>query len=146
MITVRDRISAVRILELDKRLQLPAIIAINELEKEGILLRVTETYRSIEDQLTYFNAGKSDVKLGYHQFRLALDVVEMVEGIPDYKSKNWLKIGQAFEKQGFEWGGRWLSKKQKTLNIQEQKRLKEAGEGWDKPHMQMTFGKKISEL
>ena len=71
----------------------------------------------------------TDVKGGYsyHNYGLALDVVEIQDGVPVWNNPQWEKIGRIGEERGFEWGGRW-----KDII--------------DKPHFQKTFGFSAEEL
>ena len=111
-------------------------------QKEGIELRVTDTYRTIEEQNELYKRGRdedgniiegeervTDVKGGYsyHNYGLALDVVEIQDGVPVWNNPQWEKIGRIGEEKGFEWGGRWR-------------------DIIDKPHFQKTFGFSAEEL
>lgn len=93
---------------------------INKAESEfGIKLRVYSAYRSFSEQnklyaigrttpgnvVTYTKAGQS-----YHNFGLAIDVVEIKNGKALWKNPNWEKIGKLGESNGFAWGGRWNKK------------------------------------
>ncbi|MCB9335832.1 MAG: M15 family metallopeptidase [Flavobacteriales bacterium] len=117
-------------------------------EKElGIKLRVVSALRSWVEQTALFNQpfdGKdndhdgqideadekvTNAKAGssYHNFGLALDVVEIKNGKALWKNPNWSKIAALGKSIGFEWGGDWKSFK-------------------DKPHFQYTFGKTLAQL
>jgi len=117
-------------------------------EKElGIKLRVVSALRSWAQQTALFNQpfdgkdndrdGKIDeadekvtnAKAGssYHNFGLALDVVEIKNGKALWTNPNWSKIAALGKSIGFEWGGDWKSFK-------------------DKPHFQYTFGKTLAQL
>lgn len=117
-------------------------------EKElGIKLRVVSALRSWAEQTALFNQpfdgkdndrdGKIDeadekvtnAKAGssYHNFGLALDVVEIKNGKALWTNPNWSKIAALGKSIGFEWGGDWKSFK-------------------DKPHFQYTFGKTLAQL
>jgi pyruvate dehydrogenase complex dehydrogenase (E1) component len=95
-----------------------------DLIKNGIDVRITDTLRSVEDQIKAYNEGTSQVRLGYHNFGLALDIVDKIKG---YNKTDWNTIGKLATKHGFEWGGYWK-------------------DFVDKPHLQYTFGYKIKEL
>ena len=84
-------------------------------QNEGYPLRVTDTYRSFQDQaityaqgrtlpgniVTYAQPGES-----YHNYALALDVVEIdANGQPLWDNPNWTIIGQIGKDHGFKWGG-----------------------------------------
>ena len=117
-------------------------------EKElGIKLRVTKGFRSIAEQDALYNQpwdgkdndgdGKideSDEKVtkakggkSYHNYGLAIDVVEIKNGKALWKNPNWDKIGALGKKVGFEWGGDWKSFK-------------------DRPHFEMRYGYHHTEL
>jgi peptidoglycan L-alanyl-D-glutamate endopeptidase CwlK len=144
------RYTDIRIAECHPAIRKHIYALINYLDKEhGIKLRVTDWLRTFDEQnelyrsgrtkegriLTYSKGGES-----WHNFGLAVDVVEIKDGLPLYKiNKNWLLIGKTAEDFGFEWGGRWLSEAQKKLSENEQRAIKELGEGFDKPHIQMRF-------
>jgi len=110
---------------------------INRAEKElGIKLRVTSALRTWDEQKKLYNQGRSTpgkivtwVGPGgsYHNYGLAIDVVEIKNGQPIWNNPNWDKIGRLGKQLGFEWGGDW------SKNL-------------DRPHFQMTFGMKTSEL
>ena len=107
-------------------------------EKElGIKLRVTAALRTWAEQSTLYKQGRTtagkivtSAKAGqsYHNYGLAIDVVEIKNGKALWNNPNWKKIGQLGESIGFTWGGRWTRGKN------------------DKPHFQMTFGKHHSQL
>jgi len=106
-------------------------------EKElGIKLRVTAALRTWAEQEKLYAQGRSLpgkkvtwAKAGqsYHNYGLAIDVVEIKDGKALWNNPNWEKIGQLGESIGFTWGGRWTGKT-------------------DKPHFEMAFGKHHSEL
>ena len=115
----------------------PAIILkatefINRAETElGIKLRVFAALRTWEEQTELYAKGRTQsgrkitrAKAGesYHNYGLAIDVVEIKNGQPLWKNPNWEKIGKLGESIGFTWGGRWTGNKN------------------DRPHFQLTFG------
>ena len=111
-----------------------------------IKVRVTDAIRTIEEQKRLKKEGKSHVDFGYHNLGLAVDVVEIRDGKALYDNPKWVTIGKAFELFGFDWGGRWLTRKQKqTMTEEEQKIAIENGKGWDKPHFQYTYNKTIKQ-
>ena len=63
----------------------------------------------------------------FHNYGLAIDVVEIKGKSALYKNSQWKKIGKIGKQHGFEWGGDW-------------KRFV------DKPHFQITFGYSTEEL
>ena len=72
--------------------------------------------------MTNLRGGES-----YHNYGLAFDVVEYVDGEPDWNA-DWQSIGALGKAFGFEWGGDWRGKNR------------------DRPHFQNTGGKSIDEL
>ena len=64
-----------------------------------------------------------------HNFRLAYDVVPLINGKPCWDIKNpvWLKVGELGKKNGLEWAGDW-----KTFK--------------EYPHFQYTGGLTIADL
>jgi LAS superfamily LD-carboxypeptidase LdcB len=135
--TTWDSISNQRIKQLDSRVQQPAINFINNTESElNIQLRVNEGYRSIERQNELYNQSittgpwVTGAKGGqsYHNYSLAMDVVIMESGKPNWNKPISKEIANIGIKQGFEWGGNWAPPKT------------------DYPHFQMTFGQSWQEL
>jgi peptidoglycan L-alanyl-D-glutamate endopeptidase CwlK len=105
-------------------------------ENLGKTVRVTSGFRSFAEQDVLFAQGRSkpgpkvtNVRAGgsYHNYGLAIDVVEIKHGKAKWNNPDWEKIGELGEQLGFEWGGRWVG-------------------FTDRPHFQMTFGKMTSEL
>ena len=103
-------------------------------QAEGLNLRITDYYRSIEEQDALYAQGRTapgDIVTwakggeSYHNFGLAFDVVEIKDGKAIYDG-DWNRIAKIGKQVGFEWGGDW----QKT----------------DKPHFQMPFGYTTSNL
>ena len=99
-------------------------------------MRVTSGFRSIAEQEQLYAQGRTapgnvvtQVKGGrsYHNYGLAIDIVEIKDGQPIWNNPDWESIAKIGEDMGFEWGGRWTS-------------------FVDKPHFQMTFEKKTSDL
>jgi peptidoglycan L-alanyl-D-glutamate endopeptidase CwlK len=109
---------------------------INKADKAGIKLRVTDGFRTYDQQNKEYAQGRTEAgnivtnaKAGEssHNFGTAIDVVPIVNGKADYKNANWEKIEKIGESVGFEAGGHW----KKFI---------------DKPHFQMNFGKSIPQL
>jgi hypothetical protein len=130
-----DSVTNQRISALDPRLQNPAADFINDVNNVlGITLRVTNGYRSIEEQNALYSKGRDEkgniigqivtnAKGGssYHNYGLAIDIANMKnQKIPIYEIPNQsiVDIGKNYN---FEWGGDW-----KSLI--------------DYPHFQMSFG------
>lgn len=127
--TTWDSVTDRRIRELDPRVQQPATNFINNTESQlGIQLRVTDGYRSIQEQNDIYNRGVRPAAPGgysYHNYRRAIDVAVVENGKPYARpvTEEIAKIGEA---QGFEWGGMWLDP--------------------DPPHFEMSFGQSTEEL
>ena len=109
---------------------------INEAERQGIKLRVTSALRTHADQAKLYAKGRTEpgnvvtwAEPGesYHNYGLAVDVVEIRDGAAIWNNEKWPQIGQMGKSFGFEWGGDWQGK-------------------IDKPHFQMTFGNNIAML
>ncbi len=119
------------ILQLDKDTREGLKVFLEECTKEGLRLRVTETYRTVERQKELYAQGRTTkgkivtncdgVKnMSIHQTRRAFDVCNTV-GDP-YNKSILSKAGQVGTELGFIWGGSW---------------------GWDSPHFELPKGKKV---
>lgn len=107
------------------------------LEREhGKTARIVSGLRTMQEQAALYAQGRSkpgavvtNAKPGqsYHNFGLAIDLVEIKNGKALWDNPDWERIGAFGESLGFEWGGRWTSLK-------------------DLPHLQMTFGKSTGDL
>ncbi|PWB38389.1 MAG: hypothetical protein C3F02_03480 [Parcubacteria group bacterium] len=138
--TTWDSVSNERIKQLDPRLQQPVVNFINNTESElDTQLRVTQGYRSIEEQDKLYNQSRTNPPTGpwvtnaeggqsYHNYGLAIDVVVMKNGQANWKKPISQDIANIANKQGFEWGGNW------------------AAPSTDYPHFQMTFGQSWQDL
>jgi len=152
--TTWDRHTTQRINECHPMIRNFLFAVISYLEKEkGIKLRVTDWIRSFQEQDDLYAKGRTvpgriitNARAGesWHNYALAVDTVEIRDGKVMYENERWIEIAQPFEDLGFIWGGRWLSAKQKTLPINEQKRLISSGEGFDKPHFHKNFSLTIN--
>ena len=109
------------------------INAETELNKQ---LRVTSGLRTIKEQNKLYAQGRTrpgkivtNAKGGksYHNFGLAVDIVEIKNGKALWTNPDWNKIADLGKSLGLEWGGDWVSIK-------------------DKPHFQVSFGKSTSKL
>lgn len=109
---------------------------INEAEKQGIKIRITSGYRTYEEQNKLYAKGRTtsgdivtNAKGGQsnHNFALAIDVVQIINGSANYKKSDWNKIAEIGKSIGFSWGGDW-----KGLV--------------DKPHFEMLFGNTLASL
>ena len=105
-------------------------------DRFGIKLRVTDGFRSVAEQDDLYAKGRTEpgskvtnARSGYsnHNFGLAVDVVPMVNGKPDFESNQYPLIGRIGESVGLEWGGNW-----KTIV--------------DQPHFQDLHGFSLKEL
>lgn len=86
------------------------ILLLQECEKQGINVKVIETYRTPETQDKYKKRGVTTLSGGKskHQQLLAIDIVPIVNGKMTWKNKHiWNKIGKIGESLGLTWGGRW---------------------------------------
>jgi hypothetical protein len=102
----------------------------------GTDLRVTQGFRSFAEQDALYAQGRTapggDIVTNaqggqsYHNYGLALDVVEMLDGDANWDA-DWEALGALGEWIGFEWGGRFT-----TI--------------LDRPHFQMTGGQTIEDL
>ena len=133
---VWDLISQKRIDKLHPSVRQKVLAFINKADKQGIKLRVTDGIRTFEEQNELYAQGRTkpgnivtNAQGGesYHNYGLAVDVVEMVKGKPVYNNPNWEKIAAIGKSFGFVWGGDF-------------KRIK------DKPHFHLDFGYKIADL
>jgi hypothetical protein len=82
--------------------------------QKGIDLAIVETFRTHSKQDEYRSMGKAYTRSSggrsKHQYGLAIDVVPMVKGEPQWDNKNlWKKVGIIGEQLGLKWGGRWKS-------------------------------------
>ncbi len=125
---------------------------INEAEKRyGIELRAYMGLRTISEQNELYARGRTQEQLdsaglthvvalpdekrvtnakggkSYHNYGLAVDVVQILDGAALWNNQNWPKIGKLAEEFGMGWGGRWMNFP-------------------DKPHLQMPFDYNTSEL
>ena len=131
-----DAVTTGRILGLDSQLHIPATDFINMTESgQGTQLRVTDGYRSVEEQNSLYAQGRTTPGnvvtrarggTSYHNYGLAIDVVEMNKGQPVWNNitNDVANVGTGL---GFEWGGNWSNFP-------------------DYPHFQMTQGQSISDL
>ncbi len=131
-----DSVTNKRILTLHQNVQGPATVFINEVKaKLGIRLRVTDALRTNAEQNSLYAQGRTKPGLvvtgakageSYHNYGLAIDVVEITNSGNVNYSTNWSAIEKVGVNNGFSWGGNWPKP--------------------DKPHFQMNFGLSISQL
>lgn len=132
-----DPLTNQRIQQLHPCMQGRSRALINVAEDQlNLTLRVSHGFRSLQEQASIYAQGRfgnpgptvSDAPPGrsYHNYGLAIDVAPLVGGQPDW-SINWNSVGTLGEQLGFEWGGRW------TTRI-------------DRTHFQLTLGHTTSQL
>ena len=102
-------------------------LVINRLaDKQGIYLRITSDghLRTFDDQDALYAIGRTieldrspvtNAQAGqsWHNYGLAVDVVQIKDGNPLWTNPNWSIIANEFKKEGFEWGGDFKSIKDK---------------------------------
>lgn len=91
-------------------------------KKEGIDLLVTSTYRDNESQNALYAQGRTkagrivtNAKAGqsFHNYRLAFDVVPIVNGKPQWNDmRTFQKIGAIGKSVGLDWAGDWKNFKE----------------------------------
>lgn len=129
---VWDKHSEARMVGMHPSVAASARALINKADKElGIKLRVPPQggFRSFSEQDALKKKGVSTVGGGYsfHNYGMAIDVVEIKDGAALWNNPRWAEIGACGKSLGFEWGGDWTS-------------------FVDKPHFQMTFGYTTKQL
>lgn len=93
-----------------------AVIA--QLAAEGLTVEVVSGLRTADEQNALYAQGrtKPGPKVTYakawqsnHNYGLAVDFCPFVNSKPDWNAPRavWKRIGEAAERQGLEWGGRW---------------------------------------
>lgn len=121
-------------------------LLVRKAARRGIEVVITHDYRSIEEQNTLYNQGRSiagnivtNAKGGesYHNYGLAIDfalrtpegdVVWDMERDDNGNGKaDWLEVVDLAKELGFTWGGDWANFP-------------------DYPHLQMDFGLSINDL
>lgn len=123
--------------ELHPKVRELAIKLLQECKKQGLNIKIGETYRTKERQDYLYAQGRTRSGIivtyvrgssmsSYHQWRLAFDIFNNVRGA-EYDINILKKAGKIGEKLGLEWGGSWSG-------------------FMDTPHFQYTFGLSIKEL
>ena len=137
--TLTDMNNEKQVLTLHPAARNPARKFINEAEKAGINLKITSAYRSIAEQNRLYQQGidnpadkVTNAKGGqsYHNFSLAIDVVEIRNGKAIYKDEHgakWPQIAAIGKAAGFEWGGDFKN-------------------FVDRPHFQLKTGLTLAQL
>lgn len=128
--TTWDPVTDRQIKRLDSRVRQPATNFINNTESQlGVQLRVTDSYRSIEEQNKIYNSGVRPAVpggLSYHNYGRAVDVAVVENGEVTYDKPISKEMAEIGESQGFSWGGGWNKP--------------------DYPHFEMSFGQSAREL
>jgi peptidoglycan LD-endopeptidase CwlK len=86
----------------------------------GLDLLVTCTLRSMEDQAALYAQGRTapgpivtDAQAGQsaHNYGMAIDIVPIVNGKPDWQGKDpvWKQAAQLGQAAGLEWAGKWVN-------------------------------------
>lgn len=104
---------------------------LQEFDKFGYKVMIYQGYRSPEEQDYLYAQGRTrpgsivtNAKGGYsyHNHGCAIDIVFVENGRPSWAEHHpWNLVGEFGRKHGFEWGGDWVSFK-------------------DRPHLEMTLG------
>jgi hypothetical protein len=144
---VKDTVSLKRIDLLHPKLKAEALSIYEEILERQLSIRITDGYRSIEEQNTLYEQGRTkpgpkvtNVKGGfsYHNYGLALDFCLLFEDgkkvtwdrtmdINKNAIADWEEVVHVFKNHDWEWGGDWTSFK-------------------DYPHFQKTFGFTTTQL
>lgn len=84
----------------------------------GIDLLVTSGMRTFEQQQALYDQGrtkpgqivtKAKPGTSFHNYGLAIDIVPLLAGKPNWKSKDFARIAEIGKRIGFSWGGDWKS-------------------------------------
>ncbi|MBV9859830.1 MAG: transglycosylase SLT domain-containing protein [Alphaproteobacteria bacterium] len=101
----RERVADTALLEPVTRAAVAAIVA--DAAEQGIVLEVTETYRSTERQAELFAQGATQLRtVGVHHYGLAADFAKRVGGGLSWAG-DWTFLGVLAKKHGLIWGGDW---------------------------------------
>ena len=141
-----DTISIQRIAKLHPAVRAEALAICTGLWQGDVHVRVTHGLRTWEEQAVLYQMGRrtpgrivTNAKAGqsYHNYGLALDFCVLTpqkraswnrdEDFNGDAVGDYMQVVEAFKHKGWEWGGDWTSFK-------------------DYPHLQKTFGYKVSEL
>jgi peptidoglycan L-alanyl-D-glutamate endopeptidase CwlK len=136
MQAVWDKVTDIRINNLHPAIRQRARQFINAAAAQGIMLRITDGLRTFAEQDELYAQGRTkpgaivtNAKGGqsYHNYGLAIDVVEIKNGKGLWENPNWPKIAALGKSFGFAWGGDF-----KNLR--------------DLPHLEYTGGLTIPQL
>lgn len=115
-----DKYTNSRLKSLHPIIQPKVAKVINALSKKGINIRITTDghYRTFAEQAALYAKGRTapgpivtNAQPGssWHNYGLAVDVVEIKGGKALFTNPNWKTIADEFKKEGFEWGGDFTS-------------------------------------
>lgn len=119
-------INSRQIEDLLPQVQTLAKIFIERCKESGIDLLIISTYRDNESQAALFAQGRtapgkivtnSRAGQSFHNYRVAFDVVPLVNGKPVWNTANengvlWKKLGAIGVECGLEWAGNWRTFKE----------------------------------
>jgi hypothetical protein len=115
---MKDQVSVDRVNGLHPKVREDFTNFITEAEDAlGITIRVTQGMRTFAEQQKLYDQGRTEpgkivtkAKPGssYHQYGLAVDLVELVNGVVDWEY-DMSKIVPFALKYGIQWGGNWAS-------------------------------------
>ena len=116
-------INSRKVFDLHPKVATMAMMFIAECKAEGIDLVITSTFRDNESQDALYAQGRTapgrivtKAKGGqsYHNYRVAFDVVPLLNGKPIWNDKDpvWQVIGKIGKACGLEWAGDWKTFKE----------------------------------
>jgi peptidoglycan L-alanyl-D-glutamate endopeptidase CwlK len=130
---MKDKISEKRIATLHPAIAGEVLLLMNDIEAElpeNCMIRVTYGLRTFKEQDGLYAIGRTvpgkivtNAKGGQsnHNYGFAFDYVLIYDGKVSWVvNKDWIRVGEHFEKHGYVWGHRWKFK--------------------DSPHIEKTFG------
>jgi hypothetical protein len=138
---MKDKITIDRVNKLHPKVRSTFSMFVSAVEAElNITLRVTSGFRTDKEQQALYDKGRTaaskaagerivtNAKPGesYHNYGLAIDVVEMKVNKPNWNC-DYAAMAKIAERYGIAWGGNF-------------KKLV------DKPHFELSLGYKVSEL
>jgi peptidoglycan LD-endopeptidase CwlK len=134
--TIWDQVTEYRISKLHPAIRERARSFIAAAAQQGIFLRITDGVRTFDEQSALYAKGRTEpgsivtnanAGESYHNYGLAIDVVEIKDGKGLYENPNWDKIAAIGKSFGFKWGGDFKSIR-------------------DLPHFEYTGGFSLSQL
>jgi peptidoglycan L-alanyl-D-glutamate endopeptidase CwlK len=133
---VWDQVTEYRISKLHPIIRDRARAFIAACQQRGIFLRITSGLRTFDEQAEEYAKGRTapgsivtnaEPGESYHNYGLAIDVVEMKDGEGLWDNPNWNTIASIGKSFGFRWGGDFNSFK-------------------DIPHFEYTAGHNFTQL